>query len=167
MLRLRPIVCSDIAGPRLYEARPMRLEEPLKAKARGYSAPLRAFYQTQDDQQDHRADEGIDDFTNEPRSDRKPDDRQQITGNQAADDADDDVADQSEAATLHDHTGKPTGNRADDQPNNNAHSTPLVSPSRQRPVTDAAFSSTAAPSNHRMSRFRCQAPRLHYAVSQK
>ena len=76
-LRLKPTVCSDIAGPLAWrEARPMRLEEPLKARAGGRLAPLRALYQTQNDQQDHCTDEGIDDFTNETRSNRKPNHRQ-------------------------------------------------------------------------------------------
>ena len=46
--------------------------------------------------------------------------RQQPAGDDGADDADDDVADQPEAAALDDHAGKPAGNRADDEPNDDA-----------------------------------------------
>ena len=56
---------------------------------------------------------------------KDPEPRQQPAGDQGADDADDDVADQPEAAALYDHAGKPAGNCADDQPNNDAHVSPL------------------------------------------
>ena len=46
--------------------------------------------------------------------------RQQISGNDGADNADHDIADEAEAAAFDDHAGKPAGNRADDQPNNDA-----------------------------------------------
>src|ERR1700720_17100 len=73
--------------------------------------------QPDDDQQDDRADKGVDDRGDKAATDGDADLRQQPTGDECADDADDDVADQSEAAAFHDHAGQPAGNRADDEPN--------------------------------------------------
>src|SRR5690348_8474331 len=83
--------------------------------------------QSQNDQQDDRADEGIDDRSNKVATDFNADLREHPTSDQAADDTDDsrnpglgerrgNVADQSVAAANR-HTGKPTGSAADDQPN--------------------------------------------------
>ena len=64
--------------------------------------------------------------------------RQQPAGDDAADDADDDVADQAKAAAFDDHAGQPAGNRADDQPNDNAHVFPRYLPGKGRPSAHPA-----------------------------
>jgi hypothetical protein len=87
-----------------------------------------AANQSQNDQQDDRADEGIDDRSNKAATDYNADLREHPTSDQAADDTNDsrnpgggkrrgNVADQSVAAAFNRHTGKPTGSGADDQPN--------------------------------------------------
>src|ERR1700752_2719405 len=83
--------------------------------------------QSQNNQQDDRADEGIDDRSNKVATDYNANLREHPTSGQAADDTNDsrnpglgerrgNVADQSVAAANR-HTGKPTGSAADDHPN--------------------------------------------------
>jgi hypothetical protein len=76
--------------------------------------------QSQNEQQDDRADEGIDDRSNKAATDYNADLREHPTSDQAADDTNDsrnpgggkrrgNVADQSVTAAFNRHTGKPTG----------------------------------------------------------
>ena len=51
------------------------------------------------------------------------DDLHRIAGDEGADDADNDIADQTEAVARDDDTGKPTGNRADNQKNDKTFKT--------------------------------------------
>ena len=79
-----------------------------------------SFDQPQDDQQDHRADEGVDDRGDDAAADHSP-----ICGSsQPAIRAPTMPTMMSpispKSAALDDHAGKPAGNRADDQPNNDA-----------------------------------------------
>src|SRR5271169_2854684 len=76
------------------------------------SARSGAFDQPEDDQQNDRANEGIDDVRDEPGAKVDVENGQQIARNDGADDADDDVADQSKTAALDHHAGKPAGNCA-------------------------------------------------------
>jgi hypothetical protein len=84
--------------------------------------------QSQNEQQDDRADEGIDDRSNKAATDYNADLREHPTSDQAADYTNDsrnpgggkrrgNFADQSVAVAFNRHTGKPTGSGADDQPN--------------------------------------------------
>src|ERR1051326_4169133 len=66
-----------------------------------------AFDQPQDQQQDHCADQRIDDGSDKAAADDDADPRQQPAGNQAADDADDDVADQPKAAAFDEQSRQP------------------------------------------------------------
>src|SRR5690348_1441744 len=72
-----------------------------------------AFDETDDDQQNHRADQRIDDASYDAGQ-AKAQTRQQPSRNERADDADDDVADEAEAVPFHDHACKPSGDCADD-----------------------------------------------------
>jgi hypothetical protein len=85
-----------------------------------------AFYQPYYEQQDYRADEGIDDRADDAAAKVEADGRQQISSDNGSHDADDNVADQSKSAALNHHAGEPTGNRTDDQPNYYTHDTPLT-----------------------------------------
>src|SRR5688572_6679056 len=68
-------------------------------------APLRALDQSQQENQDDRADQCDDDRAEQPAAEQR------------ADDADDDVADDAVAAALHDDPGEPAGYEAnDDEP---------------------------------------------------
>src|SRR5258708_17809483 len=77
-----------------------------------------AFDQTDDEQQNHCADDGVDDRAHDAANVEKPEPRQQPAGDQSADDANDDVADQAEPVTLDDQAGEPARDRADHQPHN-------------------------------------------------
>jgi uncharacterized membrane protein len=72
--------------------------------------------QPHDQQQHHRADRRAGDNRHETDADMHAEFGQQPAGDEGTDDADDDVADQSETATLYDDTGKPAGDGADDDP---------------------------------------------------
>src|SRR5215471_5940904 len=101
-----------------------------------------ALYQPQNDQQDDRADEGVDDRSNEAAADYNANLREQPTSDQAADNTDDNVADQSVAATFDYHTGKPTGDGADDQPNDEClcvHVSPHFCLPRKKPCSHGFF----------------------------
>jgi hypothetical protein len=94
--------------------------------------------QSQNDQQDNGPNKGVDDRGNEAAADCNADLREQPTCDQAADDTNDNVADQSVAAALDHHTGKPTGNGADDQPNDEClcvHVSPHLL-ARKKPCSD-------------------------------
>src|SRR5208282_5510978 len=88
---------------------------PLNASTREAWFLHELLDQAQDDQQDHRADEGVDDAGDDADAKVDAEHRQQISGNDGAD-----IADEAEAAAFDDHAGKPAGNRANDQPNNDA-----------------------------------------------
>src|SRR5580698_7645465 len=77
--------------------------------------------QSDDHQQDHRADGGAEDLADQ--SERQPDAeaRKQESRDQRADDADHDVADQAEAVAANDLAGEPAGNRADQQKYDQTH----------------------------------------------
>jgi hypothetical protein len=94
--------------------------------------------QSQNDQQNNRADEGVDDRGNNAAADYDADLRQQPAGNESADNPNDDVADQPVAPTFYDHAGKPTGDGANDQPNDEClcvHLFPrFSSPSKGHPL---------------------------------
>ena len=83
------------------------------------------------DQEDHRANDGVDDRGQIASDQDKPDHRQQPAGDHGADDADHDVADQAEAIALDDLPGQPACDRADDQPDDeriqSRPSSPLLS----------------------------------------
>src|SRR6476659_566261 len=70
-----------------------------------------------DDQQDHGADDGVDDGRQNASDQDEADHRQQPAGNDGADDADHAIADQPKAIALDDLPGEPTRNRPDDEPN--------------------------------------------------
>src|SRR5262249_39919943 len=80
-------------------------------------APMSFFEQPDDEQENHRADYGVDDCRNDAADEDKPDQRQQPARNDCADNADNDIADKAEAVALDDQTPEPTSNRSDDQPN--------------------------------------------------
>src|SRR6202166_3101007 len=69
-----------------------------------------SFDQLDDEEQNHRADEGVDDGGDDAGADHDAYLRQHPADNYRADDADDDVADEPEAAPLDDHARKPAGN---------------------------------------------------------
>jgi len=73
--------------------------------------------QSQCDQQDNRADEGVYDRRDHTAADYYADLRQQPASEQTAENANDDVADQPVATAFDHHTGKPTSDGTDDQPN--------------------------------------------------
>jgi hypothetical protein len=97
-----------------------------------------AGYQSQNEQQDNRADEGVDDCGNDPAADYDADLWQQPAGDQGADNADDNITDQPVAAAFDRHTGQPTGDGANDQPNDQClcvHLSPhFSSPSKGHPL---------------------------------
>src|SRR5215469_11087044 len=74
------------------------------------------FEKSNDDQENHGSDDGIDDRRDDAASDDHPDHRQQPTGNNRTDDADHDISDESEAVALNDQASEPTGYCADNQP---------------------------------------------------
>jgi hypothetical protein len=76
-----------------------------------------AFDQSQSDQQDNRADEGVYDRGDHTAADYYADLRQQPASEQTAENANDDVAYQPVTTALDHHTGKPTSDGTDDQPN--------------------------------------------------
>ena len=73
--------------------------------------------QSQSDQEDNRADEGVDDRGNKAAADCDAELRQQPASDQTAENANDDVADQPVPTAFDQHTGKPTSDGTDDQPN--------------------------------------------------
>ncbi len=84
------------------------IAQPLPAAA--------AAHQANDQQQDHRADGGIENLAHQAAGgDVDAEFREQPRGEEGADDADDDVADQAEAGALDDLAGEPAGNQADDE----------------------------------------------------
>src|SRR5271155_675487 len=99
-------------------------EGPSRLAYRAFLSAVLAFDQPDNDQQNHRADEGIDHVGNKAATDEESDPRQQPAGDKRADNADDDVADQPETAALDHHPGKPAGDRADNQPNDDIHASP-------------------------------------------
>src|SRR5229473_1372353 len=75
---------------------------------------LLAFDQSEDEQQDARADGRDDDVGQPPGSDRRKLERSpEPATDDRTDHADDDVADQAEAAALHDLSGEPASHQAD------------------------------------------------------
>jgi hypothetical protein len=93
-------------------------DEDLRLGARriGVGAWPLLLEEPDDDQQDHRADHGVDDRGEHAADQHKSDHRQQPAGNDGADNADHDVADQPEAVTLDDQAGEPARDRTDDKP---------------------------------------------------
>src|SRR6516165_2007305 len=73
--------------------------------------------QSQSDQQDNRADEGVDDRGDHTAADYYADLRQQPASEQTAENANDDVAYQPVTTAFDHHPGKPTSDGTDDQPN--------------------------------------------------
>src|SRR5262249_36356682 len=69
------------------------------------------------DQQDNRADEGVDDRGDNTATDYYADLGQQPASEQTAENANDDVAYQPVTTAFDHHTGKPTSDGTDDQPN--------------------------------------------------
>src|SRR6185295_9931594 len=86
---------------------------PLRASIRRLGPLDQAHHQ----QEDYCANRRIDDLGDEPAADEKSDTRQQPPGDDRSDNAHNDVADQPEAPALHDLSGEPTGNRTNDEPN--------------------------------------------------
>jgi hypothetical protein len=72
------------------------------------------FDQSQNDQQNNRADEGVDDRANGATADYNADPWQQPASDKTTDNPHNDVTDESVAATLNDHTSKPASYGADD-----------------------------------------------------
>src|ERR1700682_1495423 len=71
--------------------------------------------QSHDHEQDHGADGGGDDCGNNPDSEMNTEAREQQARDEGADDSNDNVAHQTIACALHDLTGEPAGNRANQQ----------------------------------------------------
>src|SRR5215470_9229376 len=104
----KPVVFDEQLGRR-----------PARSAAPFFFTPVAsAFDQAHDGQQDHRTDDGIDHFGNEPATDIEPNARQEPAGNHRTDDADDDIADQSKSPTLYNLTGEPAGDGTDNEPDN-------------------------------------------------
>jgi hypothetical protein len=104
-------------------------QKPSRLAYRAFLSAVLALDQPDNDQQDHRADEGIDDRGDEAAADGNAKPGQKPARNQTADDADNNVADQAEAAAFDDHAGEPARNAADDQPDDEAlcfHVFPLI-----------------------------------------
>src|SRR6516162_5294364 len=76
------------------------------------------FKKWDNQQQDHCTNYRINDRTDDAADIENANHRQQPTGNQTADNADDDIPDEPETITLHDKTGEPTGDCANNKPNN-------------------------------------------------
>src|SRR5207244_2890005 len=66
------------------------------------------------------ADRGIDDLADQASADGDAELRKQEAGNQRAADTDQDIADNSKTCALHDLSGQPARNQADEQNNQNA-----------------------------------------------
>src|SRR5262245_7351587 len=75
-----------------------------------------ALYEADDEQNDNGANGRVNDCPGNPT--HRPESREKPAGNDCADDAKHDVADQAKAEARHDLTGKPAGDRTDDEPNN-------------------------------------------------
>src|SRR5580698_5475024 len=85
-----------------------------------------ALHQLDDEQQNYRTDERVDDGADEIAADQRETDLwQQPACDNRTDDADNNVADQSKPAAFDNHAGEPASDCTDDQPNNNAHRSPL------------------------------------------
>src|SRR5271169_6836525 len=78
--------------------------------------------QSDDHQQDHRADGGAEDLADHPERQPDAEARKQESRDQGADDADHDVADQTEAVAPNNLAREPAGNRADQQKDDQTHS---------------------------------------------
>jgi hypothetical protein len=97
----------DAAGGRLPASSPNTTRTP--------SPSASAANEPDDKQQDQRADGGVDDRRNDARAKMNAELRKQPTTNKGPYDSDDDIADDPEPGTLHDLTGQPSGNEADQQ----------------------------------------------------
>ncbi len=75
---------------------------------------LRPFHQADDEQQDHSTDRGVDDGSEKPPADMDTEVAEQPGADEGTDDANDYVANQAKANPFDDNASKPTGNRADD-----------------------------------------------------
>src|SRR6186713_2853419 len=70
----------------------------------------------QEDDQDHRPDEGDDDAPKDANRAARHQEPEQEPANEGPDDADDDVADQPETTALHELSGRPAGDESDHEP---------------------------------------------------
>jgi hypothetical protein len=109
VLRFRRLLSNsfDAASGRLPASSPNTTPAP--------SPSASAANESDDQQQDQRADGGVDDRRNDARAKMDAELRKQPTADEGAYDSNDDIADDPEPGTLHDLTGQPPGNEADQQ----------------------------------------------------
>ena len=89
--------------------------------ATGFLSELRlcSLDEPQDEQQDHRADEGYNDRTDYASADRNPQHASKESANHRANDADDAyIDDQAKPTTFYDLTRQPAGDCSDNKPSN-------------------------------------------------
>jgi hypothetical protein len=96
--------------------RVLRLEA-LPAFSPSPSSPAAATHQPQQQQQHDRTYKGIEDQSHEPGAEMDTEPRQKPIADKRADQANDQVPDQAETAAFHYSAGKPSGDNADDQDN--------------------------------------------------
>src|SRR5215471_10518367 len=102
---------------RILDLYPMRNSRPRRREAACRQRLSNTLDQSQNDQQDNRADKSVDDRGNNTAADYYADLRQQPASDQAAENANDDVAYQPVATAFDHHTGKPASDGTDNQPN--------------------------------------------------
>src|SRR5262249_12854641 len=83
--------------------------------------PMLFFEESHDKQENHGADERVENLGSNAADDDKSDARQQPAGNQGSDDPDNDIAQQSKAVAFHEQARQPARNPADDQPYDDRH----------------------------------------------
>src|SRR5438270_13523209 len=89
--------------------------------ARGHPIRLRAADEAQQQDQDHRADEGHDDGADQAAADADAEAAEEPPTEEGADDADDHVADDAVAAALHHLSCQPTGDEPYEKKPDQAH----------------------------------------------
>src|SRR5882757_5805472 len=100
---------------------------PVRRSFRDEGRSSGAFDQRNDDQNNHGADDGVNNRADDTRAEMDTESRQQPPRYHRADNADDDISEQAEAAALHDQAGKPARNGAYDKPNDNGLDTHGIS----------------------------------------
>jgi hypothetical protein len=142
---LRYLLAIDVGGmPKKHhnKAGVQFVDRPGRREAADGQPLSSTLYQSQSDQQDNRADEGVDDRGDHTATDYYADLRQQPASEQTAENANDDVAYQPVATAFDHHTGKPTSDGTDDQPNDECLYVHLFPPISARPERACAFTAS-------------------------